>query len=392
MNEQPDDRDFQEENPPIETQAVAMRDPATPPPPARTSVTPEQAKVDAIGSLTMAAYAKASELKLTQEEIAGLRKEFPDEAFRPGAAGKDNLIFIEHAFLRDRLNDVFGPGQWAIIPRNRWAEDFRTEKGVDATRVYVEAMLLVRGCFVAEAVGDMVYYKNNQTQNYGDCVEGAKTGALRRCTKELGIGLQAWKKDWCEGWWARKRAVGASGSRQPQPAAGRPNAQPAPQPVARPAATAKDVVPPPATSAEADKDQRFRFLAALSEFRTSAMQYFVAKKWITDTQRLEDLPNQYVPFTKKQYDSIMAELKAFMDGDQQTDEPDWRKFLMPWGKHKDTPLGELDKKYLIGLFWNYEVEYEYNGQRKSDESIKKDEEFRAMLDAAGQTYEWKPKE
>ena len=154
---------------PIE--ALVVRDKSMPPPEARQLVTSEQAKVDAIASLTMSAYASASKLKLTPEEIEGLKREFPDEAFKSGAAGKENLIYIEHAFLRDRLNEVLGVGQWSIVPRARWAEDFTIppsgtrREPTEASRVYVEAMLLIRGCFVAEAVGDMVYYKNNQTQN-----------------------------------------------------------------------------------------------------------------------------------------------------------------------------------------------------------------------------------
>lgn len=171
-------------------------------------VTAAQAKVEAVANLTFKAYERASTLALTPDEIKGLGADFPDEAFKPGAAGKEHLIYIEHAFLRDRLNSVIGVGQWALIPRNRWAEDFTTNNGKPASRVYVEAMLVVRGAFVSEAVGEMEYYPNNSSQNYGDAVEGAKTAALRRCCKEFGIGLQAWKKDWCEGWWQRKRTTG----------------------------------------------------------------------------------------------------------------------------------------------------------------------------------------
>jgi hypothetical protein len=167
-------------------------------------VTQAQAKVDAIAHLTMAAYSKAGMLQLTPEEAARLQAEFPDEAFRPGAAGKENLIYIEHTSLRSRLNEVFGPGQWSIVPRNRWTEEYKTSKGDPVVRVYVEAMLVARGCFVGEAVGDMSYYPKNESTNFGDAVEGAKTAALRRCAKELGIGLQAWSKTWCDGWWARR--------------------------------------------------------------------------------------------------------------------------------------------------------------------------------------------
>lgn len=210
-----------------EAQIITQSEPETrlevqPPP----GITASQAKVNAIADLTMKAYARASELNLTPEEIERLSAEFPDEAFRPGAAGKENLIYIEHAFLRDRLNTVIGVGQWAIVPRSRWTENYRTAKGQDAVRVYVEAMLLVRGCFVAESVGEMSYYPHNESQNYGDAVEGAKTAALRRCVKELGVGLQAWKKDFCEGWWSRRGNQSTRTASSPAATPARQNAQP----------------------------------------------------------------------------------------------------------------------------------------------------------------------
>lgn len=193
-----------EEQPP-ETMALEMAKAQPVDPVAQAPKTAAQAKVEAVANLTFKAYERASMLSLTPEETKALQAEFPDSAFQTGAGGKEHLIYIEHAALRDRLNQVVGPGQWAIIPRSRWSEEFKTAKGMDASRVYVEAMLLVRGAFVAEAVGDMTYYPHNDSQNYGDAVEGAKSAALRRCCKELGIGLQAWRKDFCEGWWARKR-------------------------------------------------------------------------------------------------------------------------------------------------------------------------------------------
>jgi len=209
------------------------------------NITSEQAKVNAIGNLTMSAYAAASKLKLTADEMKALKADFPDSAFKRGAAGKDDLIYIEHAFLRDRLNEVFGT-EWAIIPRARWGEDFEYEKIMydkskvmeKATRIYVEAMLVIRGCYVGEAIGDMTYYKSNAGQNYGDAVEGAKTGALRRCLKEtIGVGLQAFKKDFIAAWKERNPVTGCKGKTQTQsqPAKTQSAAAPAQQPT-KPAA------------------------------------------------------------------------------------------------------------------------------------------------------------
>jgi hypothetical protein len=369
MNEEPKTIDVEAEPQVparIESGALTPSQPIQP-------ATAAQAKVDAVASLTMSAYAKASTLNLTSEEIEKLQAEFPDEAFKAGASGKEHLIYIEHAYLRDRLNQVFGPGQWAIIPRNRWAEDFRTAKNVEASRVYVEAMLLIRGCFVAEAVGDMVYYKNNDSQNYGDAVEGAKTAALRRCAKELGIGLQAWKKDFCEGWWQRKRG-------------GKPAPQKAPPPT-RPAATTKQAT----QSTGATEAHKRVFLQRIEPVKDAARALFITWGWITTERGLDAIPLEKVPATKEQFDSLMADIQAFMDGPSESEEA-WRDFVMPFGKDKGTTLGELNKKTLFGWWANYEVETEYNGKPKKPETIAKDQEFRDMLDAAGEHHEFTKKD
>jgi hypothetical protein len=210
-------------------------------------ITAAQAKIEAVANLTASAYSKASELRLTPEETAALQADFPDEAFKSGAAGKENLIYIEHAYLRDRLNSVFGCGQWSIVQRSRWAEDFSYfSKGqhVSGTRIYVECMLLIRGCYVAENIGDMDYYPKNHQTNYGDAVRGATTQALRRCCADLGIGLQAWKKDWCNGWWDRRNGNrdAAAAQRQQQPIQHPRNT---PAPAQAPAAPAKAPAPAP---------------------------------------------------------------------------------------------------------------------------------------------------
>lgn len=401
------------------TKALTVRDAvgALEKAPAKAPITAAQAKIEAVADLTAKAYARASELKLTPDEIKALQAEFPDEAFKSGAAGKENLIYIEHAFLRDRLNQVIGPGQWALIPRSRWAEDFQqhTRNGlVPASRVFVEAMLMVRGCFVSEAVGDMVYWKNNDSQNYGDAVEGAKTAALRRCCKEFGIGLQAWKKDWCEGWWQRKNA----GSRKP--------AAPAPTPTPMAQAKAAAAAPKKAEPHFATEKTREWMIQKIGDRAMVAREYAIQVGLLLDNEELTDWPIDYVPIDNDQLAALMKCIEAFERGDQTAkpyppnplpdakpamidvghgkakpssnhDDPNnpdaaWRSFPMPWGKQSGIALGELDKKYLFGLWANYEVETEYNGKPKKPESIAKDQQFREMLDQAGQHYQFTKKD
>ena len=273
--------------------------------PAATVRTAASAKVDAIADLTAAAYQRASQLALSTEEIQKLQAPFPDEAFQPGAAGKENLIYIEHAALRQRLNEVIGIGQWSIIPRSRWSEDYKTAKGYDAARVYVEAMLLVRGCFVAEAVGDMSYYKHNDSQNYGDAVEGAKTAALRRCCKELGVGLQAWSKDWCNGWWERKR-----GGRVTTPAAQSPPPSPAPTPSPAPS-------PEPSCATAKTREWMLKEINASDPAaRQVATEYFQKLNQLMPTEALEDLPLRFVPTSKEELKRLVAAIGAFEMGDE----------------------------------------------------------------------------
>jgi len=162
-------------------------------------LTSAQSRINTVNTVMSVAMNRASTLVLTPEEAKALQTDFPDEAFKRGAAGKDFLIYIEHAYLRDRFTSVLGMGQWAILrTRPHWAVDVK-----GATQIYADCALLVRGCMVAEAIGNMTYYPTNTSQDYGDAAEGAVTAAFRRCAKNFGVGLQAWKKDFCDGWHSR---------------------------------------------------------------------------------------------------------------------------------------------------------------------------------------------
>lgn len=172
--------------------------------------TADERRTTAIGNALDCAYAKASTLQLTKDEATELGKDFPDEAFRTGAQGKANLIYIEHAFLRERLNSVLGIGAATPIRRSTWSERFKyTDRDNGEERegvtIYVELVLVVRGCVVSEAIGDATYYPHNAATSYSDAIESAKSAAFRRCAKEFGVGLQAWKKGWVEGWHERRR-------------------------------------------------------------------------------------------------------------------------------------------------------------------------------------------
>lgn len=437
-----------------ESQAVTVRNPATPPPKSATAVTAQQARIDAVAELTKTALAQAGTLKLTTEETQALMADFADEDFRPGAAGKENLIYIEHAALRDRMNQVLGLGQWAIIVRETWNEDFKTQarpgkSAMDGVRVYARAMLLVRGAYVGEAVGDMDYYPHNASQNYGDAFEGAKTAAFRRCAKEFGVGLQAWRKEWCESWWDRKREASKPGynaqraavSSKPVQRTNAPQGSAQAQEASNPAGVA-------AAAAELAEKWKQYALSQIKKFHVEQFAYALAieASWvIPGVDKLEDISPQKFPQTKDAFSdwwnqvkgrkqkaideggmpqditeafdkaylalpfdapqkkappappnqarSVPPPEKAPINVPRDTNDPNhpnapWRSFPMPYGKNAGTQLAKLPKNYLFGLWANFEVSTEYNGRPKSESSIAKDEQFRAMLDEAGAHYEF----
>jgi len=162
--------------------------------------TPSQAAEQSVSTLLASAIAKSSCIDITKEQSDALTADFADADFLRGAGGNADLIYIDQSALRQRFNKVLGMGQWSIITIRSWSEDYKTDKGKEAARVYCEAALLIKGALAGRAIGSMDYFKGNAMQNYGDAYEGAKTNAFRRCAKDAGVGLQAYSREWCQKW------------------------------------------------------------------------------------------------------------------------------------------------------------------------------------------------
>jgi hypothetical protein len=158
----------------------------------------------------------ASTLKLKAEESKKLLEDFPDSAveIRPF----DGIVYISHMMLRERLWEVFGPGQVAEICRERFMRS-------DSNEIAVDLVLMIRGTFVAEGVGTAKYIANNPKTNFGDTVESAWSEALRRCCKKFGVGTQVWRpgyvREWLEknavqqgGKWVRKDSMAVTPARK----------------------------------------------------------------------------------------------------------------------------------------------------------------------------------
>ena len=104
----------------------------------------------------------------------------------------DGIVFLPGVAYRRILTRAFGAGGWAILPRS--------PARVMGNIVVYHGALVCLGRFVAEAVGECFYRENNSNMSYASCVEGAKTDALSRCCKDLGVATQLWDANWREKW------------------------------------------------------------------------------------------------------------------------------------------------------------------------------------------------
>lgn len=255
-----------------------------------TRIDAAQARVDGVANMLFKAYEKASTLELTPEEVAKLTADFPDDAVMTGAGGDANLLYIQHSSIRRRLAQVFAPGQWTLINRRTWLDEV-------AGFMYAECVLIIRGCFIGEAIGAQRYSAKNARLNYSDSVEGAQSEALRRIAgKYLDCGIQVWDKTYCNAWKERQKA-----------------------PPQQPKAKAQEPPKPAPVVTEATPAHRSRMIANLLATgipASSIQEYAVKSGIIHKTQDAEkEWPLAHTPRDKESMINLTAKVKAFINGE-----------------------------------------------------------------------------
>lgn len=103
-------------------------------------------------------------------------------------------VYMSHAHLRERLTAAFGPLGWALWPLNT----VHYHPGTQA--ISREFCLFINGRPVAVAFGSHRYNPTNKRLDFADSAEAAKSNALSRCCKDLGIALPMWKRRWSAAW------------------------------------------------------------------------------------------------------------------------------------------------------------------------------------------------
>jgi len=132
-------------------------------------------------------YAGVATLSLDDKQRAMFDEVFPPEAHDVLPTGE---VYVSQVHYRRKLNKVFGPGGWALVPRGPYVK-----QGATLIREYA---LVVNGRFVSEATGEGDYHETNSRMSYASTAEAVKSNALTRCCKDLGIGWECWDKRFCE--------------------------------------------------------------------------------------------------------------------------------------------------------------------------------------------------
>lgn len=122
-----------------------------------------------------------------QWQILKRQVEADDVEIRP-----DGLIYLPEIKYRRVLNETFRPGGWSLMPLSK--------PEIMGNSVTWAFALYVDGRYFATAVGEKEYFADNPNMSYATCAESAKSNAMMRCCKDLGIASDLWNPVFIRGW------------------------------------------------------------------------------------------------------------------------------------------------------------------------------------------------
>lgn len=102
----------------------------------------------------------------------------------------DGTIYLPEIKYRRVLNHAIGPGGWVLIPRGPPAFYKDT--------VFREFALYCFGKFTAQAIGEQQLVERGMTTV--TAIESAKSNALMRCCKDIGVASELWDPEFINGW------------------------------------------------------------------------------------------------------------------------------------------------------------------------------------------------
>lgn len=125
--------------------------------------------------------------EITKEMVESLQKKLPDWALKQHPT-KTYLSVISPMAVIDRLNEVFGIGQWHFTTEFISCDSFLTAKGNTS---YMSA---IKGRLEIPAYGIILeQYGGSSNDDRGDALKGGGTDSLTKIASYLGIGAEIYK-------------------------------------------------------------------------------------------------------------------------------------------------------------------------------------------------------
>lgn len=103
----------------------------------------------------------------------------------------DGLIYVPWTVYAGRLSKAF-PLQWGLVPQGM--------PKVHGNFVVWGFWLVIRGVLCGFAIGEQAYQPNNSRMTWTDAVEGAKSNALMRLCKGVGLFPELWTPSYIREW------------------------------------------------------------------------------------------------------------------------------------------------------------------------------------------------
>ena len=132
-------------------------------------------------------------IQLTQEEKEILYA--PVDEKKVEIRPHDGTIYLPWSEYRDRLIRAFDL-QWGLVPQGM-------PKLAHNNLILWGFYLVIKGKYAGFAIGEQKYIPENPQMTWGDACEGAKSNALMRLCKEIGICSELWKPDFINKWKAK---------------------------------------------------------------------------------------------------------------------------------------------------------------------------------------------
>lgn len=130
----------------------------------------------------------AGTLELNERQIDILYRPVQDNevSIKP-----DGLIYLSWIKYSDRLTKAFTGTGWAMLPQGM--------PKIHKNLVIWGFHLVIKGVYCGFAIGEQEFFDNGR-MSFGEACEGAKSNALMRLCKAIGIGLELWDKVFIDRW------------------------------------------------------------------------------------------------------------------------------------------------------------------------------------------------